>query len=88
MIEDISDFVTRNTSERNAEKYIDELLGEIWQLSILAESVRESRFYVARECHPHAKMITTRKKKFSIIFHIDGDYVCVDKIIASSMVTH
>ena len=36
--------------------------------------------------YENAKQLRTRNKQFNIIFHIEGDTVIVDKIIASKMI--
>ena len=55
-------------------------------LRYLADFIPESRYRSVHHYHPHAKQLRTRNKQLNIIFHIEGDYVVVDKILASKMI--
>ena len=45
-----------------------------------------SRYLAARRIHPEARTMAVMHR-WTIVFHIYGDYVIVDRIIASKMMT-
>lgn len=38
--------------------------------------------------HKDAKTMTIGKRKLTVIFHVDGDFVIVDKILPSALITY
>lgn len=85
-IDDIADFIVSVSTLEHAVKYARELGAEIMTLRYLADFIPESRYRSVRHYHPHAKQLRTHNKQLNIIFHIEGDYVIVDKILASKMI--
>ncbi len=83
----VAQYVTHKTSEANAKRYATELIGEILGLSIYARGIKQTDSDMLKVIHPNAKSITTKNKKWRIIFHVEGDKVYVDDLIASSMIT-
>lgn len=66
--------------------YVNRILGQLAALSYSADAYRYSRFTLAKAIHPKAKTITIVNHKWTVVFHIDGDFVIVDRIIpAKSM---
>lgn len=87
-IDDIADFIVSVSSLEHAVKYARELGAEIMSLRYLAGIIPESRFLSIKRYHPHARQLRTHNKQLNIIFHIEGDMVIVDKILASKMIVH
>ncbi|MBR2958337.1 MAG: hypothetical protein IKC19_01740 [Bacteroidales bacterium] len=85
-IDDIADFIVSISTLEHAAKYARELGAEIMTLRYLADFIPESRYRSVRHYHPHAKQLRTHNKQLNIIFHIEDDYVIVDKILASKMI--
>lgn len=85
-IEDIADFIIKISTPEHAIRYKNQLIGEIATLSYMADVINFSQWKVAKRCHPKAKRLITKNKKWNIIFHIAGDDVIVDKMIPSKMV--
>ena len=85
-IDDIADFIVSVSTLEHAAKYARELGAEIMTLRYLADFIPESRYRSVRHYHPLAKQLRTRNKQLNIIFHIEDDYVIVDKILASKMI--
>lgn len=85
-IDDIADFIVSVSTLEHAAKYARELGAEIMTLRYLADFIPESRYRSVRHYHPHAKHLRTRNKQLNIIFHLEGNYVIVDKILASKMI--
>ncbi len=67
-------------------RYVQRLYSYISELSFAASTFPPSRYLVARRIHPEARTIAVMHR-WTIIFHIFGDYIIVDRIIASKMMT-
>ncbi len=72
----------------HALEYLRKLKREVAELSYRAGILPESRFHMPKLYHPKAKTMPVCKRKLTVIFHIEGDYVIVDKILPSAMVTY
>ena len=48
----------------------------------------ESKYELPKRIHLEAKTYVIGNKKLTVIFHIEGDYVVVDKILPSALITH
>ena len=75
-------------TESFARRYINSILDEIEKLSYLAGVLPPSRNMMPLHYHPEAKTMPVCKRKLTVIFHIDGDYVIVDKVLPSAMVMY
>lgn len=71
-----------------AMEYLQMLKSEVADLSFLAASLQESKYRMPKLYHPKAKTLAVCHRKLTVIFHIDGDYVIVDKILPSSLITY
>ena len=85
-IDSLAEFIVSISTAEHAIKFVHELGAEIMSLRYLADVIPESHYRTVLQFHPHAKQLRTRNKRFNIIFHIEGDKVIVDKIIASKMI--
>ncbi len=85
-IDSISDFIISVSTPEHAIRYKNQLIAEIKTLSYLADAIAFSDWKTAKECHPQAKRLITQNKKWNVVFHIDGDYVIIDKLIPSKLV--
>ena len=85
-IEEITDFIIKISTPEHAIKYKNQLISEIAALSYMADVINYSQWKVAKRCHPKAKRMITKNKKWNVIFHVEGFYVIVDKIIPTKMV--
>lgn len=54
----------------------------------MATMLPESRYYYPKRFHPEAKMMTLHKKPLCAIFHIEGEFVVVDRIVHPSMILY
>ena len=87
-MEDISDFIIAVSRPSHAERYILEILAELNSLSYLGAILQKTKYGYPKRFHPEAKMLKLHNKPMCAIFHIDGDYVIVDRILHSSMITY
>lgn len=87
-VDHIREWVTSVQSREFAIKYVNRIFDEIETLSYLADSLPESSYGIPRLYHPNAKTMTVGNHKLTVIFHTDGDYVIVDKILPSAMMKY
>lgn len=85
-IEEIADFIISISTSEHAIRYKNQLIAEIATLSYLADVINNSGWQTAKRYHPNTKHYITNNKKWIVIFHIDEDYVIVDKLMPSKMV--
>lgn len=84
----ISDFIINVSRPEHAERYTLNLLDELADLSYLATMRPDCPWRLPKRYHPQAKTLPICRRKLTAIFHIDGDYVIVDKILPSSMIRY
>lgn len=80
----IMDFVSCIYREESGIKFVKRMFLEIVPLGVSADAFPLSRFRTAREIHPEAKTIPIMKRRWTVVFHVEGDYVVVDRILPSS----
>ena len=84
----LKDWLVSNRRYEYAMEYLQLLRSEVADLSFLAASLPKYKYRLPRLYHPDAKTITVCHHKLTVIFHIDGEYVIVDKIMPSCMITY
>lgn len=87
-IEAITTWVAEKTSIEYSRRYINRIFDEIDTLSYLASMLAVSKYELPKRYHPEAKTLVVGNKKLTVIFHIDGDYVIVDKILPSALINY
>ena len=80
-IDAISDFIIRVSRPEHAERYAQNLLDELADLSYLATMRPDCQWKLPKRYHVQAKTLPICRRKLTAIFHIEGDYVIVDKVI-------
>ena len=87
-LKELALIVSQQTSQDFAERYIQRLRSEVEELSFLAPILPKSKYHMPLRFNKDAKTMPIGKRKLTVIFHIDGEYVIVDKILPSCMITH
>ncbi|MBP3762987.1 MAG: type II toxin-antitoxin system RelE/ParE family toxin [Bacteroidales bacterium] len=82
------DFICRHSTREHALRYVERLKAEVAELAWLADALRPSDYTIPRLFHPQAKVLHTRNRKWSVVFHVEGRYVIVDRIIPSAMIAY
>ena len=86
--DELGRYIGEMTSSYFALQYLQKLRDEVEELSYLAPMLPLSKYKLPKLYHPEAKTLVVGNKKLTVIFHIDGDYVIVDKILPSAMITY
>ena len=84
----IADYIISVSRPEHAERYTQNLLDELSDLSYLATMRPECPWKLPKRYHSEAKTLPLCRRKLTAIFHIEGDYVIVDKILPSSLITY
>jgi len=85
-LENIGNFIHSKYDQRAADNYLKSLYEDISTLEYLAGALSYSQWSTVKQIHPKGKRLLSKNRHWNIIFHISGDYVIVDRIIASSMI--
>ena len=86
--DDLGLYISRLTSLSFALRYLQRLREEVETLSYLAPMLPLSKYELPKRFHPNAKTYVIGNRKLTVVFHIDGDYVVVDKILPSALITY
>ena len=85
-VSEVVDFIKSIYTEESARKYRKVFLFELDYLSYYASIFPKSRFQTALKIHPEAKTLSIMNHHWTVVFHIEGDYVIVDRILPSSTI--
>lgn len=85
-IENIVDFLFKKLSRESSYEYIGWMIQEVNSLSLYADCFSLSRSSVIKAINPEGRRMLSHNHKWNYVFHIMGDYVVVDRIIASKMI--
>ena len=77
-LDGIAEYIASVFKSASGHNFVNRILGQIQALSYSAGTYRESPFAMVKFIHPHAS--------WTVVFHIDGEYVVVDRIIHSSRI--
>ncbi|MBO4656115.1 MAG: hypothetical protein J5644_11275 [Bacteroidales bacterium] len=87
-LEGIALFVADKYRPESGHNYVNKILGELVSLSYTADIYPFSRYAVAKEIHPKAKTLSIINHKWTVVFHVYGNFVIVDRIIPSKMMVN
>lgn len=82
-LEAVAQYIASIYRPESGHNYVNRILGQLAALSYSADVYQYSRFNLAKAIHPKAKTLTIINRKWTVVFHIDGDFVIVDRIIPS-----
>ena len=85
-LERIGDFILSKHTQEAANKYLKILFEKISTLEHLTAALPYSEWVTIKKIHPNGKRLLSKNKHWNIVFHTSGEYVIVDKIIASSII--
>lgn len=84
-LDSISTYVAELYRPDSGHKYVNRILGQLASLSYTADIYPFSRYAIAKAIHPKAKTLSIINHKWTVVFHVSGNYVIVDRIIPSKM---
>lgn len=86
-MDEIADYIIGVSRPEHAVRYVHEMVAEMNELSYLADMLPESYSTYIKKHHPNAKRYNIKDGTWCVIFHVEGDFVMVDRIVLSSSVT-
>jgi len=67
-------------------RYKQRIQNQLDALAYCADSLAYSRRKMVHKIHPKAKTLSIMNRRWTVVFHIDGDFVLVDRIIPSKLI--
>ncbi len=78
-------FLLEMMSEDGAIRYANNMRAEIKMLSVFAALYRKTTSKTFLKIHSEARHMVSHNRRWDYVFHIEGDYVIVDRIIPAKM---
>lgn len=78
-------FLDEMLSEERAIRYANNMRSEIKMLSIYAECNDSTTSRTLRMIHPKARRMVSHNRRWIFVYHIEGTYVIVDRILPAKM---
>jgi hypothetical protein len=82
-LEAMAKYIASIYRPESGHNYVNRVLGQLAALSYSADAYQYSRFTLAKAIHPKEKTISIINHKWTVVFHIDGDFVIIDRIFPS-----
>lgn len=84
----ISKYLPSVLSETGATKYAQAMREEILTIGIFADCFQRSSSKLVLTIHPQARRMVSHNKRWIYVFHIDGKFAIVDRILPSKNIKH
>ena len=78
-------FLKAMMTEEGAVHYANNMRTEVKMLSVYAECYGRSTSATLRLIHPEARRMVSHNRKWVYVYHIDGPFVIVDRILPAQM---
>jgi len=78
-------FLNSILSEEGAVRYANSMRSEIKLLGVYADCFRCSTSITLRQIHPKARRMISHNRKWLYVYHIEENYVVVDRILPVKM---
>ena len=82
---DLRAFLAAMLSEEGAIRYANNMRDEIKMLAIYAELYGKTTSMTLRQIHPEARRMVSHNRRWIYIYHIEGTFVIVDRILPAKM---
>ncbi len=84
-MDELRRFLDAMLSLESAESYANNMRAEIKMLSLYAECHGRTTSQTLRLIHPDARKMVSHNRKWLYVYHIEGDFVVVDRILPVKM---
>ena len=78
-------FLDAMLSEEGAIRYANNMRAEIKMLSVYADCIGRTTSKTIRKIHPEARRMVSHNRRWIYVFHIEEDFVTVDRILPAKM---
>ena len=84
-MDNLRTFLDSILSEKSAIQYANNMRNEIESLSVFADCIGRSSSDIVRSIHPNGRRMVSHNRRWIYVYHIEGDYVIVDRILPAKM---
>ena len=84
-MDNLRTFLDKMLSEEWAIRYANNMRLEVESLSVFADCMGRSSSETIRSIHPDARRMISHNRRWIYVYHIDGDFVIVDRILPAKM---
>ena len=84
-MDELRRFLDAMLSLEGAERYANNMRAEVKMLSLYAECHGRTTSQTLRSIHPNARKMVSHNRKWLYVYHIEGDFVIVDRILPVKM---
>ena len=84
-MDNLRSFLDSMLSEEGAVRYANNMRHEIESLSVFADCFGRSSSNTIRSIHPKARRMISHNRRWIYVYHVEGDFVLVDRILPSKM---
>ena len=78
-------FLNAMLSEEGAIRYANNMRAEIKLLSVYADCFRRTTSKTLLSIHPEARKMISHNRRWLYVFHIEGSFAIVDRILPAKM---
>lgn len=78
-------FLDAMLSEEGAIRYANNMRDEIKMLAVYADLYGKTTSKTLRQIHPEARRMVSHNRRWIYVFHIEGLFVIVDRILPAKM---
>ena len=79
-------FLFEMMTEEGAIRYANSMRAEIKMLAYYANLYGRSTSMILRRIHPEARRMASHNRRWVYVYHIDGGFVIVDRILPAKMI--
>ena len=84
-LDGIASYVASLYRPESGHRYVNKVLGQLVSLSYTADIHPLSRYTNAKTIHPKAKTVSIVNHRWTVVYHISGGFVIIDRILPSKM---
>ena len=84
-MDNLRTFLDNMLSEEGAIRYANNMRHEIESLSVFADCMGRSSSETIRSIHPDGRRMISHNRRWIYVYHIEEDFVIVDRILPSKM---
>ena len=84
-LDEMAFYIAQLYRPESGHNYVNRILGQLAALSYTADIYQFSRLMTAKRIHPQAKTLSIMNHRWTVVFHTEGTFVIIDRIIPSKM---
>ena len=85
-IDTVVDYIASIYRKESGLRYKNRIQNQLDSLANCAEALPKSHRKWIKAIHPEAKTMSIMNRRWTVVFHIEGKYVLVDRIIPSKII--